>query len=90
VLGWHRELVRRKWAAYQARPRRARRPISAGCRQLIVRIARENPRWGYFRIRDELLKLGQQVAATTIRSVTQGDSDICFFGRCRNATGPFV
>jgi putative transposase len=69
VLGWHRALVRRKWAAYQARPRRGRPPISAECCQLILRMARENPRWGYFRIRGELLKLGHQVAATTIRSV---------------------
>ena len=69
VLGWHRALVRRKWAAYQGRPRRGRPPISAECRQLIVRMARENPRWGYFRICGELLKLGHQVAATTIRSV---------------------
>src|SRR5713226_1852140 len=69
VLGWHRALVRRKWAAYQARPRRGRPPISVQCRQLILRMARENPRWGYFRIRGELLKLGHQVAATTIRSV---------------------
>ncbi len=69
VLGWHRALVRRKWAAYRGRPRRGRPPISGECRQLIVRMARENPGWGYFRIRGELLKLGHQVAATTIRSV---------------------
>ncbi len=69
VLGWHRALVRRKWAAYQRRPRRGRPPISGECRQLIVRMAHENPGWGYFRIRGELLKLGHQVAATTIRSV---------------------
>jgi len=69
VLGWHRALVRRKWAAYRRRPRRGRPPISAECRQLILRMARENPRWGYFRIRGELLKLGHQVAATAIRSV---------------------
>jgi putative transposase len=69
VLGWHRALVRRKWAAYRRRPRRGRPPISAECRHLIVRMARENPRWGYFRIRGELLKLGHKVAATTIRSV---------------------
>jgi transposase InsO family protein len=69
VLGWHRALVRRKCAAYRGRPCRGRPPISAESRQLILRMARENPRWGYFRIRGELLKLGHQVAATTIRSV---------------------
>ncbi len=69
VLGWHRALVRRKWAAYYSRPRRGRRPISAECRQLILRMAREYPGWGYFRIRGELLKVGHRVAATTIRSV---------------------
>ncbi|HEY8921882.1 MAG TPA: integrase core domain-containing protein [Candidatus Limnocylindria bacterium] len=69
MLGWHRALVRRKWAAYGGRPRRGRPPISVECRQLIMRMACENPRWGYFRIRGELLKLGHQVAATTIRSV---------------------
>lgn len=69
VLGWHRALVRKKWAAYRGRPRRGRPPISPECRQLIARMARENPGWGYFRIRGELLKLGYQVAATTIRSV---------------------
>jgi hypothetical protein len=68
VLGWHRALVRREWAAYQGRPRRGRPPISREYRQLIVRMARENPGYGYFRIRGELLKLGHHVAAT-IRSV---------------------
>jgi len=72
VLGWHRELVRRKWAAYRGRPRRGRPPASEECRELIVRMARENSRWGYFRIRGELLKLGHTVAATTIRSVLLG------------------
>ena len=69
VLGWHRQLVRRKWAAYRNRPRRGRPPLSEECRQLILRLARENSTWGYFRIRGELLKLGYTVAATTIRSV---------------------
>lgn len=69
VLGWHRQLVRRRWAAYPGRPRRGRPPLSQDCWQLILRIARENPRWGYFRIRGELLKLGHRVAATTIRSI---------------------
>src|SRR6266487_5251265 len=69
VLGWHRALVRRKWAAYLRRPRRGRPPTSTECRQLIVRMAKENPGWGYFRIKGELRKLGHTVAATTIRSV---------------------
>ncbi len=69
VLGWHRALVRRKWAAYLRRPRRGRPRTSTECRQLIVRMAQENPGWGYFRIKGELRKLGHTVAPTTIRSV---------------------
>ena len=69
VLGWHKQLVRRKWAAYRGRPRRGRPPTSNECRQLIIQMASDNPRWGYFRIRGELLKLGHRVAATTIRSI---------------------
>jgi len=69
VLGWHRELVRRRWAAYRERPRRGRPPVSEECRELIVRVARENSRWGCLRIRGELLKLGYTEPATTIRSV---------------------
>jgi hypothetical protein len=49
VLGWHRQLVRRKWAAYRGRPPRGRPPISDECRQLIIRMATDNPRWCYFR-----------------------------------------
>ena len=48
VLGWHRDLVRRKWAAYLRRPRRGRPRIRSECRELIVRMASENPSWGYF------------------------------------------
>jgi transposase InsO family protein len=69
VLGWHRELVRRRWAAYRGRPRVGRPPLAGECRELISRMARENPNWGYFRIRGELLKLGCTVSATAIRSV---------------------
>ena len=69
VLGWHKQLVRRKWAAYRGRPRRGRPPTSNECRQLSSQMASDNPRWGYFRIRGELLKLGPSVAATRIRSI---------------------
>jgi len=60
VLGWHRALVRRKWAAYSRRGRPGRPRMPAECRQLILRLAKENPSWGYLRIRGELLKLGSR------------------------------
>jgi hypothetical protein len=61
VLGWHRARVRRKWAAFGRRHGPGRPRIDAECRQLIFRLAKENPRWGYMRIRGELLKLGHVV-----------------------------
>lgn len=69
VLRWQRELVRRRWAAYGRRRPMGRPPLKEDVRALIVRMAKENPGWGYVRIRGELLKLGHRVAATTIRSV---------------------
>jgi putative transposase len=59
VLSWHRDLVRRRWAAYRRRPHQGRPSLEEKCRELIIRMARDNPSWGYFRIRGELLKLGQ-------------------------------
>ena len=56
LLRWHRELVRRKWA--QPRRPRGRPPVNDRVRQLVLRLARENPRWGYPRIAGELLKRG--------------------------------
>src|SRR5664280_2894601 len=68
LLRWHRELVRRKWR-YGRTGRPGRPPIEPTVRALIIRLARENPRWGCVRIEGELRKLGIRVAATTIRSL---------------------
>ncbi len=69
LLRWHRELVRRQWSAF-GRHRGPGRPLLPPvCRDLVLRLATENPRWGYQRIRGELLKLGHRVSATTIRSL---------------------
>jgi len=66
LLDWHRRLVARRWTY---RRRRGRRPMSSEVRELILRIARENPRWGYLRILGELKGLGVAVSATTVRNV---------------------
>jgi putative transposase len=67
LLRWHRELVRRKWTYKQNRL--GRPPIEPAVGELICRMARENPRWGYMRIKGECRKLGVRVAATTVKKV---------------------
>lgn len=68
LLRWHRELVRRQWT-YRRRRRAGRPGVSGEAAMLILRLARENPRWGYRRIQGELRKLGVTVSATAIRSL---------------------
>jgi putative transposase len=72
LLRWHRELVKRKWWLYRGRHRSGRPPISRTVRDLVIRLATENPRWGYQRIRGELKKLGVVASATTVRNILRG------------------
>jgi putative transposase len=65
LLRWHRELVRRKWTYPQRKP--GRPPTGRALRELVVRLARENPPWGYQRIAGELLKLGVRLSPSTVR-----------------------
>ena len=65
LLRWHQALVRRKWR--QAPGQRGRPKLPAEVRELVLRLAHENPRWGHRRICGELAKLGFRVSATSIR-----------------------
>ncbi len=66
LLRWHRRLVARRWthAGQSGRP-----PIGGEIRELVLRLARENPRWGYQRIAGEISGLGLTVSATTVRKM---------------------
>jgi putative transposase len=68
LLRWHRELVRRKWT-FKRKGRPGRPSTDPEVRALILRLGRENRRWGCVRIQGELRKLGIRLGATTIRSI---------------------
>jgi len=66
LLRWHRRLVAAKWR--QPRPP-GRPPVPDELVALILRLARENTRWGVVRIQGELRRIGHRVAASTIRKI---------------------
>jgi hypothetical protein len=65
LLRWHRPMVARRWT-YPSTSK-GRPPVSDEVQQLVIRLAHENPPWGYQRIHGELLRLGCRVSASSIR-----------------------
>ena len=67
ILRWHRQLIARKWTFTPKRPGRPR--IMQEISSLILRMATENPAWGYTRIQGALNNLGHEVARSTVAKV---------------------
>jgi hypothetical protein len=66
LLAWHRRLITRKWT-YPGRP--GRPAVGQEIRDLVLRLAGENPAWGYRRVHGELTRLGHQVSEATVRRI---------------------
>jgi putative transposase len=66
LLRWHRQLMARKWT-FGRRP--GRRGVLLEIRRLVVRMAEENPTWGYTRILGALKNVGHRVGRSTIRRI---------------------
>jgi putative transposase len=62
LLAWHRRLVTRRWD-YTSRRHPGRPPTAAAIRKLVIRMATDNPAWGYRRVQGELVRLGHPIAA---------------------------
>jgi putative transposase len=66
LLRWHRRLVANHWT-YPHRP--GRPPTTVEARRTIIRVARENPTWGYRRIHGEIARVGITIAASTVWTI---------------------
>jgi putative transposase len=84
ILRWHRDIVRRRQAARSTRGRTGRPATRQNIRVLVLRLARDNPEWGYRRIHAELAGLGVKVAAPAVWEILRTHGT----GPAARRTGP--
>ena len=70
ILRWYRQLIAKKYDG-SARRRPGRPMTACEIAELVVRMALENPKWGYTRLRDALANLGHQIARNTVKRILQ-------------------
>ena len=70
LLRWHAHLVTRRWTYPRRTP--GRPAVTQNVRDLVLRMTRENPRWGYRRIHGELVGIGHTIAASTVWKILKG------------------
>jgi hypothetical protein len=76
LLAWHRKLITRKRDYSKQRGRPGRPPTASALKRLVLRPAKENPRWGNRRIQDELVRLGHPIGTTTIWEILTARASI--------------
>src|ERR1022692_274692 len=84
IVRWHRDIVRRRWAARSMRGRTGRPSTRRNIQTLVRRLAHEIPEWGYRRIHGELAGLGVKVAASTVWEILKASG----IDPARRRTGP--
>ena len=88
LLRWHRELVRRRWSFPRRPP--GRPAMVSQARQLVLRLAAENPGWGYKRIHGELCGLGFTLSPSTVWNILRRHGIDPVPGRARLSWGEFL
>src|SRR5713101_9934005 len=73
IVRWHRDIVCRRWAARSMHAKTGRPATRRNIKALVLRLARENPEWGYRRIHGELAGLGVKVAASTVWEILKAN-----------------
>jgi putative transposase len=81
---WHRDILERRWAARSMRGRSGGPATRRNIKALVLRLARENPEWGYRRIHGDLAGPGVKVAASTVREILKTNGT----GPAPRRTGP--